>query len=51
MKKKKLKKKYFSKGVKATEKLVLKYLNSKDFKKTIKESLCDECPYYKRFKI
>ena len=51
MKKKKLKKKYFNKGIKATEKQVLKYLNGKDFRKTIKESLCDKCPYYKKLKI
>ena len=51
MKKKKLKKKYFNKGARATEKQILKYLNSKDFRKTIKESLCDKCPYCKRLEI
>ena len=51
MKKKKLKKKYFNKGVRAAEKQVLKYLNSKEFSKIIKESLCDKCPYYKKLKI
>ena len=46
-----IKKKYFNKGVRAAEKQVLKYLNSKEFSKTIKESLCDKCPYHKQLKI
>ena len=48
MKKKKLKKKYFNKGVKTAKKQVLKYLHSEEYYKILfneLENICSKCPY------